>query len=737
MSAVVPFNRPPLATDPMDRGPDAEDAGEEQQPRYSDAELATMVKALVSGSDAGTTTQFAEHAREAFEAYYGLWPGEVDGIASTHVSMDVFDGVEAIKTKLLRAFSQVRTPVKYMPIGPQDVQGAKYATEYVKRVFYRENAGYQNLSWALHDALLNKRCVFKIWSEDRVERIPRIFQDLPEEAYALFIDQQGEVESPQVTGQKVVPEQIQTPAGVMTRKVTTYDGTYVQVKRTKAIRIDVVPPENFFLDAASRRLDPHETRGCVERHVFYLGQLVDQGFDPEELEKVTGTDTGTTASQLLAQTRGLHVQRYTALNKTMFDQNERAPITGYVAHMMIDMDGDDAPELWKVIVARETVIHKEMVRKFPYRIWSPYTLSHQSIGMCPADTLKTIQRTNSNLIRGAVDHLYRSNNPVKLADLSGSSIKNPQDVINNPPGLVIDTSDPNSVTSLQQPVLNPGTFNVFEVMNQQKENRTGMSRLAQGLQPQAMGNQNAYDMIGEMMDASNERVLEIARSFAETCFRPMLEDIYELAYEEDIKIPFNNVKGQQGVVQLGPTDFGWRPQMDVEAAVTEEEQQRRATMLMALHKATSEDQQVAPLYGLKERYALYSHLYDLIGYPEPFLADPNDPNVQKMILQLGMEAQQDKKLQQSVVAAQGGLAQADAMTKVQRVQIEKQKVLGDQMLAKDKTNLQATTEAHAASLDEKEFIWQQFMDFLEYKLEREQQRGVALGGAGNPREPKA
>jgi hypothetical protein len=673
--------------------------------RYDDAQIVRMLQDDVTSSSGDVASLMETQRADAYAAYYGVFPNPLDGVSSEHRSRDVLDAVEGIKAKMLRTFSSTRNPVYFDAEADGDAEAAELATDYVKAVFYRENPGYRNLSWAFHDALLTKVCIFKRWHEVKTERIPETFTDVPYEQLTQVASRE-DVEIAELTDDKIITEIIPTPYGPTPRQRRVVSGVLYRVEQRPMIRVDVIPPEDFGFEANARSLD--EARSCWERHDYSRGELIAYGFDPIVVDKLQGGDAVNRDTQ-----RASRFSVDDSINRIGRKEGESRLITTYEHYRMVDMDDDGEPEMWQFIRAGSTLLHKERVAEKPYRSWSPFLLSHKGIGMSIADVTTDIQRTNSNIIRGAIDTIFRANNPTKIANLSGGVIKNPQDLINNPPGLVIDSSDPNAVSVPPQPQVNTATFSVYEMVKQEKEQRTGLSRLSQGLNGDAISNQNSEDMIANLTNASNERVLEMARSFAEIVLKPLFDDIYRIGFESGHVIEMAK-KGK--VRMLGPQQMGYRAGMTVAVALTDEEIARRAGSLIAIHNLMSLDEAVKPLYGPVERYGVYAALFDLAGYSAPFLANPNDPQVKQ---RLGMQAQQ------AMAQEAEAKAKAEAVTLAQ-IQIQKQQVDGTLQLGKEKLDLDAEKAADDVRFKNANLTLDWAKAEAEFRLERDQNRPVAI-----------
>ena len=94
--------------------------------------------------------------------------GQEEG-RSRIVSTKVRDTIRAIKPSLMRVFLSSENPVEFIPTDQNDVKNAEQATKYVNYRFSELN-GYTILSDVIHDALVKKTGVLKVWWEDNTDQ---------------------------------------------------------------------------------------------------------------------------------------------------------------------------------------------------------------------------------------------------------------------------------------------------------------------------------------------------------------------------------------------------------------------------------------------------------------------------------------------------------------------------------------------------------------------------------------
>lgn len=682
--------------------------------RYKDNEIVSLIDDEVNASHSDWQSKIASSRELAHRYYYGELPHAIENNTSDYVSREVFDTVESIKAKLMRTFTSNRNVVRFEPSSEHDVEAADIRTEYTNKLFFDKNPGYRLLSDAFHDGLLSKQCVFKrTWREKKVT-VPETFENVPmQQLEAAAMSEQ--IDSVEITSEQTISQVTQTPYGPAAQPVHVVSGTVYRKEDKSGVEVEVIPPEDVFISQTCTEIDDADF--IAVRYDKTRLELIQEGFDPEKVNKINSGDKLNSDTEESA--------RHSIDGSYDFNKhdgkNERAVITVYDAYIWLDMltpvgeDSRDA-QLWHFVVAGNQVLFQEIVDEMPFRFWSPIMIAHKAVGMSAADITMDLQNASSNTVRGMLDNIHRVNAGVRMADLS--KLNNPRDFIDNPIGGVID-ADMNaqqSINVVPQAPLSPATGNLIALFDQEKEKRTGDTQLGKGLQSQeVITHQNSGDMIDTLINAGNERIMSMARSFAEICLKPLLLDIYRLGYENGQKVMLN-VRGQY--IEFDPRSVPFSDEVCVDVALTPEYGENRAAQLMQLHGAVVNDPELAKLYTMEERYAKFSQVYDLLGFAN-YLGDPKDPKIQQRIAQAQAQAQQMQQMQMQLASMEMQLKQAG-------IQVQQQKVAGDQQLQKERLDLDSATKADAQKLDEREFEWEKRMDVAEYQLERTQKRPVSV-----------
>ena len=130
--------------------------------KITEEELLSRIQGEITDA-LGYSDVISEQRAKSMDYYYGLpFGNEVDG-RSQYVDSSVMDTIEWIKPSLMRVFASGDEMVKFSPHGPEDVDSAKQATDYVNYVFTKDNPGWEIMYSWFTDALLSKNGIVKVW----------------------------------------------------------------------------------------------------------------------------------------------------------------------------------------------------------------------------------------------------------------------------------------------------------------------------------------------------------------------------------------------------------------------------------------------------------------------------------------------------------------------------------------------------------------------------------------------
>lgn len=486
----------------------------------------------------------------ATEYYYGQAFGDEEEGRSQVVSMDVRDTVQGILPSLMRIFFGPERVVEFTPQGPEDVQNAEQATDYVDFIFKRDNPGFKILHSAFKDALVRKCGIVKYWWDESVEVKAESFSMLDEQSM-MMLTENPDVEISAVREYPVPgTEPMNEAQGIMTPPPMMYD---VEIKRrikSGKVKIEALPPEEFLIDRRAKSID--EATFVGHRTMKTVSDLVAMGYDYDEMVDVAGNGNDFDNNQEY-QARNPFAVISTANNG---DPSSKSVlyIEGY---LKVDFDGDGIAEMRRIctVGTGNKVLRNEIVDDRQFADFCPDPEPHTFFGMCPADVVMDIQRIKSNVQRGILDSLAQAIHP-RTAIVEGQA--NMEDVLNTEVGAVIRMRAPGMVQPFTTPFVGQAAFPMLDYLDDIKQTRTGISKAAAGLDADALQS-TTKAAVSATVNAAHQHIEMIARIFAETGLRKLFTGILKLVVENQDRARM--VRLRNTFVPIDPRS--WDSKMDV------------------------------------------------------------------------------------------------------------------------------------------------------------------------------
>ena len=646
--------------------------------KITETELVSRIRAEITDSLGYMGDTISQQREHAMEYYYGLpFGNEVEG-RSQFVDSTVQDTIEWIKPSLMRVFASGDEMVKFNPHGPEDVKMAEQATDYVNYVFTKDNPGWEILYSWFTDALLSKNGIVKVWWDEYDEVQREEYQGLDEFEFTMLISG-DDVEVLEHTSNGDGLEM--THDVVISRK--SYNGK---------IRVENVPPSEFLISREAKTI-PDARFVChrVRKTLSELREMYpDKDIDPSELG---GEEDG---SMFNAERQA----RYEFDNSSTYDwgfsSDREEALSEYWLHesfIKTDYNGDGIAELRKVCTVGNYVLANEEIDSIPFVSITPIKIPHKFFGLSIADLVMDLQLMKSTLMRNLMDNMYNQNFG-RFAVLEGQA--NLDDLLTQRPGGVVRVKSPNAVTPLATPALQPYSFQMLEYLDGVRESRAGVSRMSQGMNENALTSHTTATAVNAVMTAAQSRVELIARNFAETGVKDLMNTIYELLLKNQDKERVIMLRNEW--VQVSPG--AWNEKYDCTVSVAlghgskDQQMMHLSQMLQFAGEAMSGGLKIV---NEQNMYNLGAALVKAMGFQNvsDFLTDPSTipPQPQRPDLE-----NQVKLMEAQVKQEELKIKAADVQIKAQKIQQEYEKLAIDSQLKA-----------------------------AEIGIEREQQRAVAIG----------
>lgn len=671
-------------------GPRPEHAGGK---RMTEERLRSIVDANIRQSIGYVGGETSEDRRRAMEFYLGEPLGnEVDG-RSQIVSTDVQDAVEAMMPALMEIFAGTDRLVEFEPTGPEDVDLAKQATDYVNHVWMHDNPGYEIIHNWVKDALLQKNGIIKIFWDDQQTEKRETFENLNSLLLQELADD-PDVEIIEFTEVEVpVDFQDIAPDGVL------YDVTVLRTYKNGRVKIMGVPPEDFLISRRSLSLDDAEftCHKCKKT----VTDLIEMGFDEDLVRDIPSHDE----------------QDYNEERVARYDKDDEWPdwdtnldptmreVWVYDCYMKIDYDGDGTAEMRQIMTAGSNylVLSNEPVDEHPFCDITPIQMPHKFFGRSIAELIEDIQVVKSTLEREVLNNAYTINNNrhainerVDLDSWFNNAAGTPVLVEGErPPGEAIE-----QVASQPLP---SWIYQVIEYLDISREERTGITRLDQGMDPDSL-NQTATG-INLLLGRTQQRMLFTARTMANRGFKAAAQKILRLlvAHQDFPRV----IRLRNEWVEMEPQHWNISMDVTVKVGLGAGTREQKLGQVQAIKAAQAEavalqgGQAMGPLVTYENLYNTAEALVNSVGFPDvrPFFQEPDPQQIQQMAQQPDPEmqkAQAEMEMKQQEFQAEMQLKVQEAQAEMQ---LEREKMNNEIQLMWAKANAEANVQGQKLQLE--------------------------------------
>jgi hypothetical protein len=516
-----------------------------------DTELQGIVSAELEDAVSYIDSDVSPIRAKGTEYYRGDPFGNEEDGRSQVVAMEVRDTVSAMLPSLMKVFFSTENVVEYMPRGPEDVAGAQQATDYANYIFTADNNGFMTTYALFKDSLVRKCGIAKYWWEEVEEVKIEEYSGLDDQTLQVLMQEGAEVKIVVSYPEPGAMPQMDMTTGLPMPVPMIHD---VEIKRSTKdgrIRIMAVPPEELILDRRARSFD--DAGIIAHRQMATVSDLIGMGYDQDEIEEnISSTDLDSNDEYLARQ----------PLSTTMGAGDSMNPMQQRVlyveAYMRIDFDGDGIPELRKICCmgSSYTMVRNLPASYIPFVDFpcdpEPHTSPLEAMSIF--DITHDIQEIKSEIMRNTLDSLAQSIHP-RTAVVEGQV--NIDDVLNNETGAIIRMRAPGMVQPFSSPFVGQPAFAMLDYMDQMREDRTGMSKAAMGLDADALQS-TTKAAVAATVSASQSRLELQARILAEGMKKLFKGILYLMTTHQDKP---RMVRLRNEWVQIDPRV--WDASMDV------------------------------------------------------------------------------------------------------------------------------------------------------------------------------
>jgi hypothetical protein len=586
------------------------------------------------------------------------------------------DVVRGIKPSIQRVFLSTENPVEFVPRMPEDVQIAEQMTKYANYKF-QQNNGYRMLNDVFQDAMVKKCGVAKVMFEDKTDSEVYTVTDLSEEEYQYLVEPDDiEVLEMSVTQEIEIDEmgvEIERPV---------YDAKISRQIPDGDVLITSVPPEEFFVDRNARSVDDFFVIG--HRTDMTVGDLLAMGYEEEELNNISGS-LSTIQSEAEFERRGYTVDE---------DEDESADPTSKKiavteAYMKVDVEGVGVPQLYRFVLvgAGYKMLSYELADDVPFAIFEVDPEPHAFFGRSLVDLVMDDQDAATAMLRGVLDNVALTNNPgLEIVDGQVSV----DDLLNNEIGRIVRVKQAGSIREQVVPFTAGSTLPALQYFDMLVDNKTGVSKASQGLDPDVMQSATATAVAATMEGAAGQAEV-IARNLAEGGMRRLFKLIASCIIKNTDKEEVIRLNNE--FVAVDPRV--WNADMDMMVNVglgTGRENEKAAVLRETLQTQMGIWQQYGPQNGLVTMTNVRNTLADMLSavglknsdrYYLPVTFESEEQLIAQKQQEAAMMQQQQQGApatdpNQAFMAAEQMKAQSRMQVDMAKLQLDAQKAAADQ-----------------------------------------------------------
>ncbi len=415
------------------------------------------------------------------------------------VSRDVADTISRMLPGAMRVFTASDRMAVAEPVGAEDEEFAKQATDGLNYVFWKDNDGYGTVYDATWDALLYGNAIIKTFYDDTPVYSTSFHSGLTEDQRAKLIE--GDETEVLAHSERVV--QVTDPETGELVPLTVYD---LKIKRKKydgTFVVDCIPPEDFLVHADAVELDESPFNDHWQRKT--RSDLVAMGYAKDEVWAIPTASKNDTA-EAIARLNTSASDESTDKSMELVDYHE--------CFVRIDVDGDGEAELVRACHGGTT-----NGKLLDWEVWEdedPFDdikcepIPHRLIARSVADETIDIQDIKTVLSRQLLNGTYWSTNPQRFV---AGKVKNPDQLDNPTFGGTVFGDAGTTVTNLEVPFKGEIALNGIAYMDEVAQRRTGVSRQTMALDPDALQNETA-ESVRDRKDSSYAQTEIIARNMA-------------------------------------------------------------------------------------------------------------------------------------------------------------------------------------------------------------------------------
>jgi len=510
------------------------------------------------------------------------------------------------------------------------------------------------LNDVIHDALVKKTGVLKVWWEDNTEQEMFTYSNVTdEEMTAIVNDPDVEViEHSQDSSMEADVNGVQTEMPQHSLKVA-------YTKKKGKLQIEALPPEEFLVDRNAKSVD--DAYLVAHRTEMRVTDLVQMGYDFHKMSHLSGLSSDDT----FTDTEAFERKGYEQDDEENTDDISMKKVSVTEAYMKMDKEGTGKAIMYRILMAGgdNELLECEPWGEVPFAVFEIDPEPHTFFGRSVADLIMNDQDSSTAMLRGIMDNVALTNSP-RQGYVQGQV--NVDDLMNNEIGGLVRMKSPAALVDIATPFVAGQVLTAMQYLDNTVEGKTGVSKASQGLDPDALQNTSATAARLQAQQGSAQ-IEVMARNLAEGGMKRLFKLMLHLLVEHSCEEVLMRLSGE--FVPVDPRS--WNTEMDVSINVglgTGAEEARA----MALNQALTMQMQIWQSYGAGNGLVTMTGIRNTLG---DMLALSGIKNVDRYFSPMTSETEAQLVQQQEEKAAQeqeGAMTDAEALVQSEQYNADKQ-----------------------------------------------------------------
>jgi len=500
--------------------------------KVEDEELLSMIEQGIMnsvGDFLNSSSLAKERQKSTYEYAMQPWghlePTGVSRIVSSD-TVEAIEGYTAILSELMFNNNKI---ARFIPLGinPKDYSDARTASDLVNYCVFKQNDGWQIMNTWIKSALLWKNSIIE-W--EYIEDFDYVFEEYEEISQANLDLLLSNPDMEIVGTLSYDQEMVTNPETGKAEYQTIYKNVRLKKTQDKSrVKLTNIPPESFRITRDADSLDQAAfvgiqfttTRSDIRKEYPDIADTIDWDSVGDG-----SADWATKYTEEEAARKDIVGEEYWSGNSSeLFPLEANQEVTIIKCWLRVDRDGDGIAELKKFMIAGSMILSEEDVDRVYLASLCPFEIPHEFHGLSMSDMTRPSTLATTAILRGFVENTYLTNYSPKLADpnvVDFSALQNMK-----PKQIIATNGNPmNAVSALTPDTISSGTVPLLEYLQKHKEQATGLSKAAQGLNDTLYVSGNSEQKVQQVQSAAQVRIQYIARRFAETGIKRLIDGVY-------------------------------------------------------------------------------------------------------------------------------------------------------------------------------------------------------------------